>query len=178
MLQGFVLPVLEYCSPVWCSTADTHNKLLDRVVNNACFLTGGVFECDIAYPWSVAVLYMLYKIRCYPMHPLYGALPGPYVPVRVTCGALVTHMYTYGLPHCRTSQYHRTLILLSVSLRNGLGDTVFDGVGQSILSRHWMWKMSRKWISINVVCNRQTPVLWELNEGEVSIEEVRESEWS
>ena len=26
---------------------------------------------------------MLYKIRCNPMHPLYGALPVPYVPVRV-----------------------------------------------------------------------------------------------
>ena len=25
------------------------------------------------------------------MHPLNGALPGPYVPVRVTRGALVTH---------------------------------------------------------------------------------------
>ena len=29
---GFVLPVLEYCSAVWCSAADTHLKLLDRVV--------------------------------------------------------------------------------------------------------------------------------------------------
>ena len=25
---GFVLPVLEYCSAVWCSAADTHLKLL------------------------------------------------------------------------------------------------------------------------------------------------------
>ena len=28
--RGFVLPVLEYCSAVWCSAADTHLKLLDR----------------------------------------------------------------------------------------------------------------------------------------------------
>ena len=34
----FVLPVLEYCSAVWCSAADTHLKLLDRVVSGACFL--------------------------------------------------------------------------------------------------------------------------------------------
>ena len=26
--RGFVLPVLEYCSAVWCSAADTHLKLL------------------------------------------------------------------------------------------------------------------------------------------------------
>ena len=28
--QGFVLPVLECCSAVWCSAADTHLKLLDH----------------------------------------------------------------------------------------------------------------------------------------------------
>ena len=32
---GFVLPVFEYCSAVWCSAADTHLKLLDRVVSAA-----------------------------------------------------------------------------------------------------------------------------------------------
>ena len=78
--QGFVLPGLGYCSAVWCSAADTHLKLLDRAVTGARFLTGGVFECDISYHQSVAVLCMLYKIRCNPMHPLNGALPGPYVP--------------------------------------------------------------------------------------------------
>ena len=34
---GFVLPVLEYCSAVWCSSADTHLELLDSVVSGACF---------------------------------------------------------------------------------------------------------------------------------------------
>ena len=34
---GFVLPILEYCSAVWCSAAVTHLKLLDSVVNGACF---------------------------------------------------------------------------------------------------------------------------------------------
>ena len=52
--RGFVLPVLEYCSAVWCSAADTHLKLLDRVVSGARFLTEGVFECDIAHRRSVA----------------------------------------------------------------------------------------------------------------------------
>ena len=85
---GFVLPVLEYCSAVWCSAADTHLKLLDCAVNGARFLTGGVLECDMAHRRSVAVLCMLYKIRCKAMHPLDGALPGPYVSLRVTRGAL------------------------------------------------------------------------------------------
>ena len=65
-------------------------KLLDRAVSAALFLTGGVFECDIAHRRSVVVLCMLYKIMC---HPLNGALPGPYVPVRVTLGALVASVH-------------------------------------------------------------------------------------
>ena len=31
---SFVLPVLEYCSAVWYSAADSHLKLLDRVVRS------------------------------------------------------------------------------------------------------------------------------------------------
>ena len=114
-LKGLVLPVLECCSAVWCLATDTHLKLLDRVVNGARFLTGGEFECDIAHRRAVAVLCMLYNIRCNPLHPLYGALPVPYVPVRVTFSALVAHQYAYAPPCCRTSQYNRNFILLSVS---------------------------------------------------------------
>ena len=104
--RGFVLPV-------WSTVLQsgprlpvhTLIKLLDRAVSGARFLTGGVFECNIAHRRSVAVLCMLYKIRCNPMHPLYGTLNGPYVPVRVTRGAHFAHRSTYAPPHCRTSQY-------------------------------------------------------------------------
>ena len=127
----FVLPVLEYCSAVRFSAADTHLKLLDGAVSGAWFLTVGVFECDIAHRRFVAVLCMLYKIRCKGMLPLNGALPGPYVPMQVTCGALVIHRYTYAPPRCRTLEYSRTFIPLSVSLSNDLDNPVFDGVGLS-----------------------------------------------
>ena len=63
------------------------------------------------------------------MHPLYGALPVPYVPVRVTRGAVIAHRYTYASPRCRSSQYRRTFNPWSVSLCNDLSDPVFDGVG-------------------------------------------------
>ena len=70
------------------------------------------------------------------MHPLNGALPGPYVPVRVTRGALVSHRYTYAQPRCRTSRYSRTFIPLSVKESDGsevlqhqrCPSAVFDGV--------------------------------------------------
>ena len=93
--RGFVLPVLEYCSLVWCSAADTHLKLRDLAVSGARFLKIGVFECDIARRRSLAVLCcMLYKIRCIPVHPLNGALSGPYVLMRITRGALWSYIDT------------------------------------------------------------------------------------
>ena len=126
---GFVLPVLENYSAVWCSAADTHLKLLDRVVSGACFIAGGVLNCDLSHRRSVAVVWLwLYKIRCKPKHPLCGALPVPYAPVRVSRGAFIVHRYTFAPPRCRTSQYRRTFIHLSVSLWNDLVDPVFDGV--------------------------------------------------
>ena len=63
------------------------------------------------------------------MHPLNGAQPGQYVPVRVTLGTLVAHRYTYAPPGCRTLQYSRTFIPFSVSLWTDLANQVFDGVG-------------------------------------------------
>ena len=125
--RDFVLPDLEYYSAVWCSAADTQLKLLDQAVSGARFLTGGVFQCDISH--RRAVLCMLYTIRCNAVHPLHGALPGPYVPVRVTRGALVALRYTYAPLRCRTLQYSMTFITLSVSLWNDLANPVFDGVG-------------------------------------------------
>ena len=41
---------------------------------------------------------------------------------------IYAHRYTYAPPRCRTSQYHKTFISLSVSLWNDLSDPVFDGV--------------------------------------------------
>ena len=121
--------VVEYCSAVWCSAADTHLKLLDPAVSGTLFQTGSLFECDISRRRSVAILFMLYKIRCNPVHPLKVALPRPYVPVRVIRGALVSHRYTYSPPRCRTSPHPMTFIPLSVSLWNDLPNNVFDGVG-------------------------------------------------
>ena len=85
--------------------------------------------CNLAHRRSVAYLLMLFKIKSNPMHPLSGALPLPYVPARVTLGALVAHRYSFAPPRCWTSQYSRIFVPLSVSLWNDLSDPVFDGVG-------------------------------------------------
>ena len=126
---SFVLPVLDYCSAVWCSAADSHLKLLDRVVGSAGFPAGGVLECNLAHRRSVAELCMLFTIKSNPMHPLSVALPLSYVPAPVTSGALVAHRHSFSPPRCRTSQYRRSFVPLSVSLWNDLSDPVSDGVG-------------------------------------------------
>ena len=69
---------------------------------------------------------MLFKIKS---NPLSGAFPLPYVPARVTRGALVGHRHSFTPLRCRTSQYRRTFVNLSVSLWNDLSDPVFDCVG-------------------------------------------------
>ena len=122
----FVLPVFEYCSAVWCSAADT--PLLDHAVSGVRFLTGGVFECDIAHRRSVAVLCMLYKNRCNPIDPpndgmwtvctSAGCTPCP--------GSTSVYLCTTSLQNLAVPQ---TFVLLSVSLWNDLADPVFDGVG-------------------------------------------------
>ena len=44
-------------------------------------------------------------------------------------GAFFAPSHSFEPPRCRTSQYCRTFLLLSVSLWNDLSDPVFDGVG-------------------------------------------------
>ena len=112
---------------MWYSATEKRLKLLDRIVSGVSFLTVGVFECDVAHRRSVAVLCMLYKIRCNLLHPLYGALIVPYVPMQVTQGA--AHRCSNVPLRCRTWLYRMSFIPLSVSLGNDLGDPVFDGVG-------------------------------------------------
>ena len=114
---------------MWCSAANSHLKLLDRVVRSAGFLSGGVLDCKLDHHRSVAEVCMLFKIKSNPMHPLSGALPFPHVPAHVTRGALVAHRHSFAIPHRRTSQYPRTIVPLSVSLWNDLSDPVFDGMG-------------------------------------------------
>ena len=99
---------------MWCSAADSHLKLLGRVVRSAGFLAGGVLECNPAHRRFVAELCMLFKIRGNPMHPLSGVLPLLYVPARVTRGVLVANRHLFAPPRCRTSQYRRNFVPLSL----------------------------------------------------------------
>ena len=70
---SFVLPVLElspHCSAVWCSAADSHLKLLDRVCQECWFSS---WFCLRVQPCPSSICSrdgMLFKIKSNPMHCL------------------------------------------------------------------------------------------------------------
>ena len=72
--RGFVLPLLEYCSVVWCSAADTHLKLLDQAVSTVQFLTGVFLSVTflIVDPWLSCVCFIRSGVtRCTLLMVLY-----------------------------------------------------------------------------------------------------------
>ena len=79
-------------------------------------------------------MYMLYKTKGNHMYPFYDDLPVPYMPVWVTCGALVIYRHSYPPHLCRTSQCCRTLFT-SQCLCGSILPPVYSTV--------WDWRVSR-----------------------------------
>ena len=72
---AFILPVLEYCSPVWMSAATSHLSLLDLVVSQLSRLSGGSVSCDFWHRRKVASLSVFFKIDNLVDHPVRGLFP-------------------------------------------------------------------------------------------------------
>ena len=127
-LRSFVLPVLEYCAPVWCSAAHSHLDLLDRVIRGASSLVDGTLCVSLEHRRAVSSLCMLFRIRGNPNHFLHGFLPGLRSCRRDTRASFRSHVLSMTEPRCRTLQYSRTFLPSTVRLWNSLTDDVFDGV--------------------------------------------------
>ena len=125
---AFILPVLEYCSPVWMSAATSHLLLLDCVSR----LSGGSVSCDLWHRRKVASLSVFFKIDSLVDHPARGLFPAQYVLRRPTRGALAAHFRSFEMPRSRTVQFSRSFVLSCVRLWNGLHESVFAGEGQSL----------------------------------------------
>ena len=131
--RGFVLPVSEYCSAVWCSAADTHLKLLDCAVSDARFLTGGVFECNILIvdPWQSFVCLLRSGVkRC----TLFMVL---YLDRMCQCGLhAVLWSHIGALMHCLAAEPRSTAGLLFPSR---------CPCGMTLLTKYsmvWDWRVS------------------------------------
>jgi len=128
--NSFVLPLLEYCSPVWRSSADCHLKLLDGVVSRVAFmLGGGNVPCDLSHRRGVSALSVFYKIFSRDDHPLRGFFPERFVAVRSLRRTDALHEFAVVPFRCRTSQYSRTFFPSCAVLWNRLPGSAFDGVG-------------------------------------------------
>ena len=126
---AFILPVLEYCSPVWMSAATFHLSLLDRVVSQVSRLSGGRVSCDLWHRRKVASLSVFFKIDSLVDHPGRGLFKTQYVLRRPTRGALATHSRSFEMIRSRTVQFSRSFVLSCVRLWNGLHESVFAGEG-------------------------------------------------
>ena len=126
---AFILPVLEYFSPVWMSAATSHLSLLDRVVSQVSRLSGGSVSCDLWHRCKVASLSVFFKIDSLVDHPVRGLFPAQYVLRRPTPGAFAAHSRSFEMPGSRNVLFSRSFVLSCVRLWNGLHESVSAGEG-------------------------------------------------
>ena len=119
---AFILPKFEYCSVVWMSAADCHLRLLDRAINNIKFLLPNL-TIDLHKRRLVGALSFLFKIIDNNRHPLYSALPEPFVAARLTRysnNIINRNSKAFSLPRYNTTQYSRCFIPNICKEWNGL----------------------------------------------------------
>ena len=123
--NSFILPCLEYCSPVWSSAADSHFKLLDKNLRACKFLIPNL-TISLQHHHFISSLCMLYKIFCNPSHPLHSELPNLFRPRRVTRGSLSINSLSFSPMRFHTSQYSRCFILATTKLWNELPSIIVE----------------------------------------------------
>ena len=92
---AFILPVLEYSSPVWMSAATSNLPLVDRNVSQVSQLSGGSVPAAIF--GTVASLCVFFKIDSLVDHPVRGIFPAQHLLRRPTRGALAAHYRSFEL---------------------------------------------------------------------------------
>ena len=85
---AFVLPILEYCSPMWVSAAECFLRLLERQVYSVARLCPDQCFLSLCYRGRVARLSMLYKVNANSNHCVCSA---SFYRVRNTQAAAACH---------------------------------------------------------------------------------------
>ena len=114
-IWAFILPVLEYCSPVWMSAATSHLSLLHRAVSQVSRLSGGSVSCDLWHRRKVSSLSVFFKIDSLVDLPVRGLFPAQCVLRRPTRGALAAYSRSFEVLRSRTVQFSRIFVLSFVS---------------------------------------------------------------
>ena len=82
--RSFVLPLLEYCSPVWMSATDSNLNVLSKIVRSAGFFFPGNSNYDLDHRRNIPSLCLFHKIYFNDDHSLHHLILDPYVPSRQT----------------------------------------------------------------------------------------------
>ena len=125
--NAFLLPCLEYCSPVWCSAADSHLKLLDRVMSSIKFMLPNI-NVDLCHRRKVSSLCLLHKIYYNNKHPLHSFLPDLAVFGRNTRFAAAANSLTFS--RVRTdylsNQFNRSFLPATIQIWNSLPSAIVE----------------------------------------------------
>ena len=122
---SFILPIFEYCSPVWSSSANCHLMLLDRALSQIKTLIPRL-NIDLKHRRDVASLCMFYKIFNNRDHPVHSLLPSAYNSIRFTRFSDALNSKAFYPPLCNTFQFKRCFIPANVPTWNVLPDDVVD----------------------------------------------------
>ena len=118
--RSFVLPLLEYCSPVWMSAAARDLSLLDRVARGGRFLFPDSRSYDLDHRRLISCLSMYHKFFFSGDLPVSSLIPDPLLLARATRFAERQHDYAVAIPHCHTSQFQRCFVPFTSQLWNNL----------------------------------------------------------
>ena len=118
--RSFVLPLLEYCSPVWMSAAARDLSLLDRVARGGRFLFPDSRSYDLDHRRMISGLSMYHKFFFSGDLPISSLIPDPLLLARATRFAERQHDYAVAIPHCHTSQFQRCFVPFTSQLWNSL----------------------------------------------------------
>ena len=122
---SFVLPILEYCSSVWGSTAECHLQLLGRQVYSVAILCPDQRFLSLCHRRHVVGLSML-KVNSNSNHCLFSELPSAFTRVRQTRPAAAAHPLEFEVSRCRKSQFARSFLPAQVWMWNYIPYTAFD----------------------------------------------------
>ena len=122
--RSFVLPLLEYCSPVWMSAAARDLHLLDRVAHGGRFLFPSQGNYNLDHRRTVSCCSIFHKLYFDRDLPISSLIPDSLQLPRATRYAEQQHRFAVTVPRCNTSQFQRCFIPHTCKLWNSLPDEV------------------------------------------------------
>ena len=123
---AFILPILEYCSPVWGLLLNVISSLDRQVYSVDRFYTDQTF-LSLFHRRHVAVLCMFFKVNSNSNHCLFSELPSTFVSgLQCSSCACSSSIRVRSIKVYRTSQFAGCFLPAQTRVWNDIPYTVFD----------------------------------------------------